>query len=149
GANELQIVGFEDARQHRAPHAARGAENGYLQQLRYAPIRSKNSLTPSNHERARGLCRSPPFWMAASKARSFSFCSAVRLTGVSTCMRQNRSPTPLSRTERTPLPRRRNRLPDCVSGGTLSTTLPSSVGTSTVPPSAAVAKLTGTSQLKF
>ena len=32
---------------------------------------------------------------AASNARSLSFCSAVRFTGVSTCTRQNRSPRPL------------------------------------------------------
>ena len=48
-----------------------------------------------------------------------------------------------ARTDRTPFPRSLNTLPDCVSAGTLSSTLPSSVGTSTEPPSAAVAKLTG------
>ena len=62
----------------------------------YAPIRSKNSFTPSNHERARGLCRAAFVLNRLRRRRAaFRFCSAVRFTGVSTCTRQNKSPTPL------------------------------------------------------
>src|SRR5208282_3858070 len=50
------------------------------------------------------------------------------------------------RTGWTPFSRTRNTRPDCVSPGILSTTSPSSVGTSTEPPRAAVVKLIGTSQ---
>ncbi len=53
---------------------------------------------------------------------------------------------PPPRTDCTPLPRMRNMRPVWVSGGTFRLTRPSSVGTSTSPPNAAMVKLTGTSQ---
>ena len=52
------------------------------------------------------------------------------------------------RTGFTPLSRRRKTRPDCVSAGILMVTSPSSVGTASAPPSAAVAKLIGSSQLR-
>lgn len=60
--------------------------------------------------------------------------------------RHSKSPCAPPRTDFTPLPRIRNSLPVCVSLGTFSITRPSNVGTSISPPSAAIAKLIGTSQ---
>src|SRR5204862_11523 len=82
----------------------------------------------------------------SSSRRISSRCSSVRCTGVSTTTRQKRSPRAPPRTGFTPLSRRRKTRPDWVSGGIFSCTSPPSVGTATAPPSAAVAKLTGTSQ---
>ena len=105
---------------------------------------SKNFFTPSSQEDERGLC-SPPCSVLPNSWSS-SFWRLVRFTGVSTATRQSRSPTPPPRTDFTPLPRSRNTLPVCVSGGTLSITRPSSVGTSSSPPSAATTMVIGTSQ---
>ena len=61
GADEHEIVGLEDAAQHgRGPSGPRRRER-LPSTTGYAPIRSKNSLTPSNQDRARGLCRPPSF----------------------------------------------------------------------------------------
>src|SRR5690606_25889117 len=109
-------------------------------------IRSKKRFTVSSQPLARGLCLSPPALVDSSKRRSSSFCSSVRETGVSTTTRAYRSPWRRSRTVVTPLLRSRKTFPDCVPGGILSETCPSSVGRSTSPPRATVAKLTGTSQ---
>ncbi len=57
---EDEILGVGDATQDGPTHAARSTEHSYLEQ-RQAPIRSKNCFTPSNHERARGLCREASF----------------------------------------------------------------------------------------
>src|SRR6185369_14875760 len=54
-------------------------------------------------------------------------CFAVRLVGVSTVTRTCASPRPPD-FKPNPLPRNRNKVPDCVPGGTRISTGPSSVG---------------------
>ncbi|ELY20883.1 hypothetical protein HALTITAN_2389 [Vreelandella titanicae BH1] len=80
--------------------------------------------------------------------RNRSRCSSLSFTGVSTTTLHSRSPGIPPRTGFTPLPRRRNSLPVWVSGGIFSFTRPSSVGTSSSPPSAASTKLIGTSHCR-
>ena len=88
----------------------------------YWLMRSKNRFTVSTQPPARGLCFSPPERIDSSKRVSRSFCSVVRLTGVSTATLANRSPLRGSLTVVTPLPRKRNTLPDCVPAGTFRET---------------------------
>jgi hypothetical protein len=84
-----------------------------------------------------------------SNSRSSSFCRAVRFTGVSTTARCRMSPCAPPRSAGIPLPRRRICLPDWLPAGTFTRLRPPSiVGTSTSPPSAAVAMLTGTRQCR-
>ena len=77
-----------------------------------------------------------------------SFCSLVKFTGVSTTILQYRLPLKVELYDLTPLPYIRIITPVWVSGCTVIFTGPSNVGTSTLPPSAAVVKLIGTSQYK-
>ena len=81
-----------DARSSALAHAAGDAEHrdaGHRRRPQStAPV--KNFFTPSKNDCSRGLWL--PSCSEASKLRSSSFCSAVRLTGVSTTTRQNRSP---------------------------------------------------------
>ena len=71
------------------------------------------------------------------------------VTGVSTVTLQMRSPGPGPRAGRTPLPRSLNNRPVWVSAGTFRLTRPPRVGTSSSPPSAAMANPIGTSQNRF
>ena len=82
---------------------------------------SKNFFTPSSQECSCGSCRLATPRRGCPPARAAAPSAApVRLTGVSTTTRQSRSPASPPRTGRTPLPRMRNILPVCVSGGILS-----------------------------
>ena len=74
-----------------------------------------------------------------------SFCSSLSLTGVSTFTATMRSPLP-PEVVGMPPPRMRKRLPVWVSPDMVMLFSPSSVGTVTLPPRAAVTKLMGTSQ---
>ena len=92
-----------------------------------------------------GLClASEP---AASKSFK-SFCwSVVRFTGVSTIASTNMSPRDGERSTDMPLPRMRNWRPVWVPAGiVIRAREPSTVGTSTAPPSAAVVIGIGTRQ---
>src|SRR5580658_717735 len=141
GAAQPQIGCLGERPQQGLPHAPGDAEYRDPRHQSSAPV--KNFLTPSKKLCSRGLWL--PSCSEASNFLSNSFCSPLKDTGVSTMTRQNRSPADPPRTGRTPFSRSRNTRPDWVSAGILSTTSPSSVGTSTAPPSAAVEKLMGTS----
>ena len=84
---------------------------------------------------------------AFSNSLSSSFCLAVRLVGVSTLISMYMSPRWLERTIGMPLPRRRNWWPPWAPAGMLMRAiLPSSVGTSMLPPSVACTIEIGTRQ---
>src|ERR1017187_5000051 len=108
----------------------------------------KNCFTPSRKVFCLGVCLPPSHLRESLSSRSSARCSCDRCTGVLTTTRQNRSPRVGPRTDFTPFSRSRNTRPDWVSAGILSTTWPSSVGTSTLPPSVAVVKPMGPSQLR-
>ena len=126
----------------RTAHRGRAGEASLIGGTGRSASRPRESPSRAARAARRAPCSD------SSSCRSSSRCSVDRCTGVSTTTRQNRSPRAPPRTGFTPLSRRRNTRPDWVSAGILSDTSPSSVGTSTVPPSAAVAKLIGTSQLR-
>src|SRR5699024_3165476 len=115
----------------------------------FAAHQPKKRLALSSQEASCGLCLPPPAARLSRSSCSIFFCLLVRLTGVSTATLHSRSPGALVRTDCTPLPRRRKVRPLCVSGGTRSDTLPFRVGTSSVPPSAAVTMSTGTVQRRL
>ena len=72
---------------YRDPQHFFAATRGFLSGRtgHYWPMLSKKRLTLSSQPPARGLCLLPPDFRDFSKASSRDFCSAVRLTGVSTC----------------------------------------------------------------
>ena len=92
-----------------------------------------------------GLCFVPPSLSDASKSRRSCFCLDDKFTGVSICTWRNRSPGSFVRRFATPLSRRRKVFPFCVPSGIVTWVLPSRVGTSTVPPRAAVTNEIGSS----
>ena len=111
----------------------------------YSRRSSKNSLTRAKKPSLSGWVRrfSPSF----SNSRSSSCWRLVRLTGVSTIASINMSPRAAERSTVIPFERSRNWCPDCVPAGTVTRVrLPSTVGTSIVPPSAAVVIGIGTRQ---
>src|SRR3984893_11892536 len=111
----------------------------------YSRRSAKNSLTGAKKPSLSGWVRrfSPSF----SNSRSSSCCRLLRLTGVSTTASMNMSPRAADRSTVIPFDRRRNWCPDCVPAGTVTRVrLPSTVGTSIVPPRAAVVIGSGTRQ---
>jgi hypothetical protein len=77
-----------------------------------------------------------------ARARS-SFWGSESCVGTSTTTSTSWSPRPAMRRRGMPLPRTRSTVPDWVPGGTRKRPLPSSVGTSTSPPRAAVGNVIG------
>ena len=96
-------------------------------------------------------CAARTFPPAASSraVRATCRCSLLSFLGVRTCTVANRSPFPRPLTSGMPLPRSRSVVPVAVPSGTLTSSVPSSVGTWISPPSATVVKLTGISQNRF
>src|SRR6478609_5472524 len=88
----------------------------------------------------RGIHQTTPFWSSSRSSRSFLF------TRFGTWMRTRArtSPLPLPVSLGAPRPLIRISFPSSEPAGILSETAPSGVGTSTLPPSAAVGKETGT-----
>ena len=106
---------------------------------------SKNSLIPSSHDFSFGLCLDLLLEKDSSSLFNSSFCSLVKLTGVSIFTLQYKSPLYDDLTDLTPLFFILNARPLCVPAGTVNSTLPSSVGRTILSPSVADVKLIGTS----
>ena len=91
GRGELQTLGGGHRLHQGAAHAAGGTGNSYA--YCHGFISSKKFFTPSNQLVWRGDCALPPWPRLSWNSCSSSFCFLLRLTGVSTTARHNKSPT--------------------------------------------------------
>ena len=144
-SHEAQALIFRPVRSQKSP--GRLGVPGFLVFSVHTVSQPKKLFMRSKKDCVFGLCFVPPSLSDASKSRRSCFCLDDKFTGVSICTWRNRSPGSFVRRFATPLPlsRRRKVFPFCVPSGIVTWVLPSRVGTSTVPPRAAVTNEIGSS----